>query len=160
MLKSEKFIQSTHRHYPLEIDQDFPAECTKTAINNLTTDNRYSRVDFETNEYLIQEQSGVLATLEALPYYEDYQLEINQRNTKLYLFTRPTTPWKLDCEFTHPKVQLMEALKSVIEEEKILIETGTQKIQAIFSITGCMLLSGSTYSQVSMMLSGKAESEW
>ena len=68
--------------------------------------------------------------------------------------------WKLECELAHPKVQLIEAFKSLIEEEKILIDDSTQKIQAILLLVGCFMISGSTYQLMDMILSCKAESNW
>ena len=55
---------------------------------------------FQTNEYEVQSESGVLYLLESLPSYFTYVPNpLLKKNVKLSAWTRPTMPWSISCEW-------------------------------------------------------------
>ena len=101
LLPNERFTKKADNHYPLENDLDFPSNCSLTVIekfdNLLNRDSRYLNLGVQTNQYLIQSQSGVFDTLQALPGFSELFPNATQtkKQLSLFLYARPITPWRL-----------------------------------------------------------------
>lgn len=79
--------------YKLEVEVTEYADCA-------SVDDRFSSIGLEVSEFDLQQEAGVIRTLEMLPKYEnDVELlkEVRKSND-LSVYVRPTTSWSLACE--------------------------------------------------------------
>lgn len=87
-------------YYPLENDR--ANECTEEINTQLDSDSRYTKLgSVSVSEYDIQSSSGVLTKLKDLQLASKYVGQSQITAKKMipnYFYSRPTIPWKLECE--------------------------------------------------------------
>ena len=101
----------------------------------------------EISEYDVQEESGVLDTLEDMPNFSLYVTESNKKNIDYGFWSRATIPWSLECEVNHDRDSVVKAA-NFEKEKEALNEVGVIVVSAIaygvgflatLTVLGCVL---------------------
>lgn len=74
--------------YPLENDR-LIEDCREVEQFSEKYDTRYIEMGIKISEYDVQEESGVLDTLEDLPNYSMYVTDSNKKNVEYSFWMRP-----------------------------------------------------------------------
>lgn len=95
--------------YPLEYQQY--SNCSPVYSTRLKKDFQYNEVGLKISELMLQNDSGILDALKALPLYAQYvpDAEDEKAQTYLHLYNRYTINWDIDCELS-----LMQALEVML----------------------------------------------
>ena len=101
--------------------------------------------------------------LAGLPLYAEYvpDAAAERGRQALGLWSRPTTPWSLECDATHPKQGALDALRAQAEAEDGA-ERGRagNAYAAVVATIGAPGLAFLTYRVAKSMLAGKKEKRW
>lgn len=104
--------------YPLEVDRLKP-DCQVLDQFNERYDTRYVDLGLEITEYDVQDESGVLDTLESLPNFSLYVTDSIKKNIEYGFWSRSTIPWSLECELEHPREKVVNAANFEKEKEPL-----------------------------------------
>ena len=72
--------------------------CDRDNDPELMYDPRYNKTGLFTTEHDLQSDSGVLKILLNSPSFKAYSNETAKHEQYVYGWSRPTIPWKLECE--------------------------------------------------------------
>ena len=130
-IQSTKLAESTPCYIPFETqrngisDAEFLETEIDRTINDCTDvygykfDDRYSKIgDYQISEYDLQEGSGVIDLIEDLPNTDNVygrKVDLKSREDVMFnLYTRPTIPFKLECESSSSRKELASAISSTV----------------------------------------------
>lgn len=108
-----------------------------TATNGEKFDDRYTKTGYSVSMFDLQSDSGVLLMSDDLLDMSDKgEVQDFKKDIELQLWTRPMIPWKLSCESTKSKDNVLDMIE-VLNEDK---PTMADPVRIIGAVSACLMV--------------------